>query len=364
MSKSRPKAVKLPSGSWRTRVFSHKEPIVDEKGKRIIDNNGIPKTKNVYKSFTASTPKESEFMALQYSLSEKDGDDIPNWTLKTAMNKYIESKSSILSPRTIQDYKSVSKNYFQTILMKRISTITQSDIQTEINVLSTHLSAKTVSNAYGFLSTVLRTYRPDFALNVTLPKKGRPKLYVPSDSDIKMLLDGVRDTAMEIPILLAAFGPMRRGEISALHTDYINGNIVHVKWNMVLVDNKVKGKKEYKLKDTKSYAGDRYIEYPDFVISKMAGIEGKITALTPDVITDRFPRILRRLGLPHFRFHDLRHYCASTLHALGIPDSYIMERGGWKNDRVLKDVYRHTMESITIEMNQKANKHFKSLYKD
>lgn len=336
MSKSRPKAVKLPSGSWRTRVFSHKEPILDENGKRIIDNNGKPKTKNIYKSFTASTPKESEFMALQYSLSEKDGDDIPNWTLKTAMNKYIESKSSI----------------------------TQSDIQTEINDLYTHLSAKTVSNAYGFLSTVLRTYRPDFALNVTLPKKGRPKLYVPSDGDIKGLLDGVKDTAMEIPILLAAFGPMRRGEISALHTDYIKGNIVHVKWNKVLVDNEVKGKKEYKLKDTKSYAGDRYIEYPDFVITKMAGIKGNVTDLTPDVITDRFPKILRRLGLPHFRFHDLRHYCASTLHALGIPDSYIMERGGWKNDRVLKDVYRHTMEDITIEMNQKANKHFKSLYKD
>jgi len=41
-----------------------------------------------------------------------------------------------------------------------------------------------------------------------------------------------------------------------------------------------------------------------------------------------------------------------------------MERGGRKNDRVLKDVYRHTMDDISKEMNQKANKHFVSLYKD
>ena len=44
-----------------------------------------------------------------------------------------------------------------------------------------------------------------------------------------------------------------------------------------------------------------------------------------------------------FRFHDLRRYSASIMHAIGDPDQYIMERGGWKSDKVLKQVYRGTL---------------------
>lgn len=56
---------------------------------------------------------------------------------------------------------------------------------------------------------------------------------------------------------------------------------------------------------------------------------GRIVVLYPDMITNRFGRILWANNIPHFRFHDLRHYSANVLHALGIPDAYIMERGGW-----------------------------------
>ena len=47
--------------------------------------------------------------------------------------------------------------------------------------------------------------------------------------------------------------------------------------------------------------------------------------------------------MDYMRFHALRHYCASQLHALGMPDAYIMERGGWESDGVLKGIYRHTL---------------------
>ena len=43
---------------------------------------------------------------------------------------------------------------------------------------------------------------------------------------------------MEIPILLAAFGPIRRSEICALDSDHINGNIVHVEYAMVQNEDK------------------------------------------------------------------------------------------------------------------------------
>ena len=161
---------------------------------------------------------------------------------------------------------------------------------------------------------------------------------------------------MELPILLAAFGPMRRGEICALNSSNINGNTVHVSENMVIT-----AEHKWVIKAPKSYAGDRYIEYPDFVAEKWEGRSGRIVGLTPDHISNKFTRILKQAGITHFRFHDLRHYSASVQHALGIPDAYIMQRGGWSSDGVLKDVYRHTMQDRQARMTDIANKHFSEL---
>lgn len=83
-----------------------------------------------------------------------------------------------------------------------------------------------------------------------------------------------------------------------------------------------------------------------------------MTSLTPDAISCRFTRLLKAAGLPHFRFHDLRHYCASIQHAIGIPDAYIMQRGGWGSDGVLKNVYRHALKDKEDEMSVKANEYF------
>ena len=79
------------------------------------------------------------------------------------------------------------------------------------------------------------------------------------------------------------------------------------------------------------------------------------------MITQRFNHVLIQANVPHFRFHDLRHYGASILHALGMPDAYIMERGGWGNDGTLKNVYRHALEDQKKQLNDKVNKYFDTM---
>ena len=79
-------------------------------------------------------------------------------------------------------------------------------------------------------------------------------------------------------------------------------------------------------------------------------------------VTHRFARMLKKLNIQHFRFHDLRHYSASIQHALGIPDAYIMQRGGWEDDTVLKSVYRHAMVQEQSNMNKKANIYFEQTF--
>lgn len=60
------------------------------------------------------------------------------------------------------------------------------------------------------------------------------------------------------------------------------------------------------------------------------------------------------LWIPRFKLHALRHYYASTAHAIGIPDSYIMQSGGWQSDNVLKSVYRHALDEEKERMQKQA----------
>lgn len=332
------KARKIPSGSWRCQSYDY----TDANGKRH------------YKSFTASTKKEAEYMAAEYQVNKKkpSGEDI---TFGDALEHYITQRTPVLSPASIREYKRAIKNY-DDIHKIKIRDITQDIIQEHVNIFSTDHSPKSVRDNHALITAVLRIYRPDFALNTVLPQKRRPELYIPTDADLKKVIAAAEGTEMEIPILLAAFGPMRRGEICALRYEDISGNQVHVCRNMVMDENK-----KYVIKAPKSYAGDRFINFPAFVAKKLNGTEGNITNLNPNMVTQRFNHVLIKAGVPHFRFHDLRHYCASILHALGMADAYIMERGGWGNDGTLKNVYRHTLEDKKAEMSQKVNNYFEAM---
>lgn len=330
-------ARKLPSGSWRVQLYDY----TDEKGKRH------------YRSFTASTKKQAELLAAKYNIEEKRVRS--EGTFMEYAEKYISQRTSVLSASTVREYTGYLHRYLTEFGKKKIARITQEDVQEEVNALSKDLSPKTVRNVHGFISAILAAYRPELALHTVLPKKIPPKLYIPTEDEIQHLMGYVKDTRLELPVLLAAFGPMRRGEICALRAENIDGCVVHVCENMVLnKDN------QWIIKAPKSYAGDRYIEYPQFVADKWKGRSGRIVEMKPSQISDHFADVLKKAGLPKFRFHDIRHFSASIQHAMGIPDAYIMERGGWKNDGVLKQVYRHALSDQSKQMNKKVNDYFQN----
>ena len=339
-----PKAKKLPSGNWRTNVY--------------IGTDAAGKKK--FKSFTHPDRKTCEFMASEYQLAAKR-EQLPlsDITFGNAMDRYIESKSNVLSPTTLREYKVCRRNYFKTLAPMKLHNITQNDIQIEINDLSSRLAPKTVRNIHGMLSAVFSVYRPNFKLQTTLPQKIKPNLYIPDNEDIKKIVQYAAGKKIELPIMFAAFGSLRRSEICALTYDDIDGCTVRV--NKALVKDST-GK--WVTKTTKTVESTRFVEMPQYVIDRIPPGEGNIVELTPDKITHHFARLLKNNGITHFRFHDLRHYQASILHAMGVPDKYIMQRGGWRTDNTLKNIYQHTFDKTTKEVSDKINNYFTDMMQD
>ena len=129
--------------------------------------------------------------------------------------------------------------------------------------------------------------------------------------------------------------------------------------NKALVQN---ADKEWVIKQPKTAAGYRFVPLPKPIIEKLRAVgAGPICKLDPNQITRALRVLLKKNSLPPFRFHDLRHYYASTLHALGIPDKYIMLYGGWETESVLHSVYEHTLEEKQKQTQEEVVKHFESV---
>lgn len=345
MVKKNPKEKKnkLPSGNVRVQVYDY------------IDTDG----KKHYKSFTAANKKLAKAAANEWKVNkDKDKPTPENLTVHDAITQYMNIKKGVLSPATLRGYTGMQKIYFSgNFGLTKLPDLNNATIQLWVSDLSSKVSPKTVSNAYGLLSATLDMFAPESNFKIKLPQKQKPDLYCPNDNDIKRLLDYISGTELEIAVLFAAFGPLRRGEICALDGDKdISGNTIQVRHSMV------KGPdKQWYIKEPKTPESSRELEMPEFVIDRVRERHGAIVHMNPDYITHRFGRVLKKLNIPHFRFHDLRHYSVSIMHAIGTPDAYIMRRGGWKTDTVMKVTYRNVIDLETAKQNKKINSYFEKV---
>lgn len=101
-------AKKLPSGAYRWLIYIG----MDENKKRQ------------YKSFTAPTKKEAEFLASQFLMEQKEAASKPTLQFKVAMERYNSLKESVLSPYSITTYIAI-KNAQKRILRGSATNIFQ-----------------------------------------------------------------------------------------------------------------------------------------------------------------------------------------------------------------------------------------------
>ena len=290
-------------------------------------------------------PTQKEAMQAMAAELDKVQEKHKNMDFRAAAGEYIESKRNVLSPTTIRGYNSAMKTLSKKFQDMNVHDITALDIQTEVNRLTMDHSPKTVRNYHGFISAVLGTFCPNLKINTTLPQKLKDEPYIPSDEDVRRILERTRGTEYEIPLVLACYG-MRRSEILALTPGDLDGDIIRIDKAKVMDE-----KKEWVLKTTKTTASSREIIIPGEIADKIRE-QGYIYKGHPNNITRYLETTEDALGIPRFPMHKLRHYFASKMSAMNIPEADIMRMGGWETDYVMKNVYRHSM----MEKEEKAKR--------
>ncbi len=325
-------ARKTKSGKWRVLIFDY------------TDING----KRHYKSFTAKTKKEAEFQAQEYLLTSTRGEvSYEKYTLAQAFDTYINSKSEVLSPASIEKYKRSKKTYFQNLMPVKLSNLNSKHIQIAVNEMCVKYSPKTVRDAHGLLHAVITYFIPNFVFETTLPKKIKPNYIIPTTTEINMLLAAC-DDRLRVPVLLASQGSLRRSEICALTIDDITDTGIIV--NKAAVYN---SERKIVIKSTKTTAGTRFVPLPLNVLAEVKAWQ--YFGRSPAWLTSLYYRTRDKVtDLPKFSFHKLRHYWASELHAQGIPDQYIAEIGGWESVEMLHKIYQHTLRDKKSDMTNKV----------
>lgn len=317
------KAKKLPSGSWRVRI-------------KDTSNTVSP-----WKSFTASTAAEAEFLAAQYLYERKEKAKPENKTVGECMDAYIDGRSNILSPSTISLYRLLRRTAYPDVIEMKVGKITQSAIQGAINKYAGGHAYKTVKNAEAFLHVVLAEYRPDLHYKVNMPMKERKEIVIPTTDEVNDIIKLSKGTDLYLPILFGALLGMRRSEVCALTWDDIDLKNKTVRVDEALVLDEYNS---FVRKKTKTTNSKRTLALPQQIIDAMPEPPSPIISLTPKDISRKFGRLVMTRGYK-FTFHGLRHYNASVMLKLGIPDKYAMERMGHASNQMLKRVYQHTFEN-------------------
>ncbi len=289
------KIEKLPSGSYRIRKMY--------KGK-------------TYTVTFDYKPTQKEAMQAMAEELDKVQEKRLEMTFEVAAKEYITSRKSVISPSTVRGYYGIIRQTPKSFLDMNVHD-TAMDVQKEINRYSKDHSPKSVRNYHGFISAVLGAFCPHLKLTTTLPQKRKNEPYIPTNEDIKKILDHAKNTQFEIPIILACYG-MRRSEICALRPEDIDGDVVTINKALGQDENK-----EWVVKSTKTTASTRSIIIPLELAEKIKN-QGYVYNGHPGKISDYLSRTQKKLGIEHFSIHKLRHYFASKMSALNVPEADIL----------------------------------------
>lgn len=318
-------AKKLPSGNWRVQAKKNGE----------------------IRSFTSYDKKIAESLALQWQIKAPSGNN-NKLLLSYRIDSYIDSRRNIISPVTIKTYEGYKRRYLLDLQKMQVNKITHSQIQNAFNELAAKLSPKTIKNVFGMFQAAMGDDMPKG--KIVLPKIYKPTYNTPDITQGKKILELVKNTDIELPVNLALRCGLRISEICGLKWSAVTDGYISI-------DNVIVAFGTDKIeKPPKSAAGKRKIPItPEIkkLIDNQPRVNDYVCQKDANAIRVAFSRLLKRNGIEHIKFHELRHAFASNMALLGIPEAYAKAIGGWDTSAVMHNIYEQTYAKQQEEFSHK-----------
>ena len=306
-------------------------------------------------------------------------DKYGNLTLNYFIDLYLEYKKDKVQRVTYDDYcgdTKTIKKYFSQVNLK-LRELNLIHIQGFVNYLiDKKLSAKSINRYLNMLYDIfsyaifLGILKKNIIKQIERPKVKKIEYHYYDAEQIKDLCKKLEeeDSIYSLPIIITATYGLRRSEIIGLLWSSID-----FEQNKIYINNKVicsqKGAKPitYSSHIMKTKSSERTLpllpeikkflkirqneieqnrvdaigsynnEYLDYVC-----VDDNGKRLDGHTLYINFTKLLKKYNMPHIRFHDLRHSCASMLVAKKVSIKTIQEWLGHSSFRTTANIYSHT----------------------
>ena len=260
---------------------------------------------------------------------------LPRMTLGKAIDDYIQNNDAVLSPSTINAYKSYRRTRFEAYMGADISKL---NYQRMVNEEARKVSPKTVHNAWRLVTAALADEGIP-APEVNLPQKVKPNRPWLDYAQIERFCEVIKGKPYEAAALLALNG-CRRSEILHLTADDVDTDkgVIYIRGASVVGDgNKLVDKATNK---TASSTRTVHIVIPR-LNELLKDAEGRLLQTNPTTLYGLINKLCKKNGLPEVGVHGLRHSFASLAYHLNWSEATTMREGGWSDTGTVHRIYTH-----------------------
>ena len=316
-----------------------------------------------------------------YSVSSADGENlsVSAW-LDIWLSRYVTN----IKPLTVASYKAQCENHIKPLIgNKKLKSLNVDIIQIMYNQLysgsaaTQGLSAKTIKNIHGVLHKALNQavtngYIPNNPSDgCVLPRVIKKEITPLSDDEIKKFLMAIETDKFSDIFFVTLFTGMRQGEVLGLmwkdidfeqgkivirqqlqkekrkDAEYFLGSlkndkprtIVPAQCVMTILKQRKRQQDNDKLIEGDNWQGDSLSD--DFVFTNSIGQH-----LVPVTVYKHYKAIVKRIGIPESRFHDLRHSYAVIALQNGDDIKTVQSTLGHHTAAFTLDVYGHVSNKM------------------
>jgi integrase len=287
-----------------------------------------------------------------------------------------DSVQPSVRPRTYASYAQLVRLHLAPGLGRtQLAQLQPHDVQTFMNrKLASGLSPRTVQYLHAILRRALGQalkwglVHRNVAKLVDPPRVRRPEIHPLTPEQARAFLDAARGDRLEALYSVALAIGLRQGEALGLRWEHIDLDGGELRVRVAL--QRIAGKLQ--LVEPKTRQSRRTIPLPQVAVNalrahRVSQLEERLlagdrwvdtglvfctpkgTPLDARNVTRRFQKLLKQTDLPHQRFHDLRHTCATLLLVQGVPPRVVMEILGHSQISLTMDTYTHVVPALKRE---------------